>query len=310
MRQGYKVKSPILFLVFNRPEETRRVFDAIRKAEPKVLYLAADGPRPSNEQDVELCALTKNVLRDISWPCEVRVLYQEVNLGCKIAVSRAISWFFENEEEGIILEDDCLPSQDFFRFCDEQLEFYRDDHRIGHICGVNFQDNLKRGTADYYFSRLSHVWGWASWRRVWSKYDLGMVALEEGINIDFLESLTSNRLFKKFLYKEFLRTKGGQINTWDYQYFYSNILNGYLSIIPNYNMISNIGFNESGTHTFNADSPLANMKHQPLPLHILAPKVFVPNKLADTYSLNKEIPSLFKQYYSSIIYKANLLLNR
>jgi hypothetical protein len=293
----YKVKAPILFLIFNRPKETQIVFDAIKNAKPKKLYVAADGPR-NNGTDILLCLETKKILNQIDWDCELITLFREENLGCKIAVSEAITWFFNNEEEGIVLEDDCLPNLDFFRFCDLHLEKYRFDNRIGHICGCNFQDNTKRGEADYYFSRLIHVWGWASWRRVWLNYDINMKNLETAQKIDFLSALTDNKNVKRFLYDCFLKTKKGLINTWDYQYFYSNFINGFLSIIPNNNMISNIGFNETGTHTFDLDSPLANIKHQPLPLKINHAVVFIANRLADTYTLLKEVPSSYEQVYT------------
>ena len=289
----YQVKSPILYLIFNRPKESQILFNAIREAKPKKLYVAADGPR-NNCKDELLCKETRSILEQIDWDCKLIKLFREQNLGCGKAVSSAITWFFENEDEGIILEDDCLPSLDFFRFCDKMLEKYREDDRIGHICGCNFQDGIKRGNGDYYFSKLTHVWGWATWSRVWKTYDFHMSHLEKAIETDILSGLTSNRYYKEILYNAFNRTQKGEINTWDYQYLFLNQLNNRLSIIPNYNMISNIGFNSEGTHTFNADSPLANLGFVALPKEISHPDCIYPNHVADNYSLEKEMPSFFQ----------------
>lgn len=289
----YQVKSPILFLIFNRPKETQVSFNAIRLVKPGKLYVSADGPRDNGKDEV-VCSETKNILNQIDWDCELITLFREQNLGCGKAVSSAITWFFENEEEGIILEDDCLPTIDFFRFSDTMLEKYREDDRIGHICGCNFQDTLKRGNGDYYFSKLTHVWGWASWRRVWKKYDFQMSHLEKAIESDVLSGLTSNKLYKEILYNAFNRTQKGEINTWDYQYLFLNQVNNRLSIIPNYNMISNIGFNSDGTHTFNSDSPMSNVAFEALPKEIIHPVYFYPNYIADNYTLEKEMPSFFQ----------------
>jgi hypothetical protein len=289
----FQVKSPILFLIFNRPNESKILFNAIRSAKPSKLYVAADGPR-DNGIDEGLCLETKSILDQIDWDCKLVTLFRDKNLGCGKAVSGAINWFFENEEEGIILEDDCLPSLDFFRFCDEMLNKYRNDHRIGHICGCNFQDRIKRGSADYYFSKLTHVWGWASWRRVWNNYDFEMTRLDSAHKIDFLSSLTQISKFKKHIYQELYKTQAGIINTWDYQYFFSNQINSYLSIIPNYNLISNIGFNQDGTHTIEANSPKSKIDFEKLPNVIIHPETVYPNYDADNYTLKNEMPKYFQ----------------
>ena len=168
------MRSPILFLVFNRPDVTQRVFDAIRQARPPKLYIAADGPRKNKVGEVERCALVQEIVSQVDWPCEVSKLIRQENLGCKIAISSAIDWFFSKEPEGIILEDDCLPHPDFFPYCDELLERYRNNERVGMISGDNFQNGIKRGDGDYYFSQFCHIWGWASWARAWKKYDANL----------------------------------------------------------------------------------------------------------------------------------------
>jgi hypothetical protein len=294
----YKVRSPILFLIFNRPKETQVLFDAIREVRPNKLYVAADGPR-NNGKDELICQQTKDILNQIDWDCELITLFREVNLGCGKAVSNAITWFFELEEEGIILEDDCLPSIDFFRFCDDMLDYYRSNEKISHICGCNFQDGLKRSDGDYYFSKLTHVWGWASWRRVWNKYDFQMSHLEKAIESDVLSGLTLNKRYKEILYNAFTRTKNGEINTWDYQYLFLNQVNNHLSVIPNYNMISNIGFNSDGTHTLDLNSKMSNVAFDIFPDVIKHPKIIFSDYIADNYTLKKE----FKLNYKNLIFE-------
>jgi hypothetical protein len=133
---SYQLQNSLLFLVFNRPNETQKIFDEIKKVKPKKLYIAADGPRIN--KDEEDCIKVKSIFSIIDWDCQVYTLFREKNLRCKYVVSSAIDWFYENEEMRLILEDDCLPSQDFFRFCDLMLNKYKDDNRIRFITGFNF----------------------------------------------------------------------------------------------------------------------------------------------------------------------------
>jgi len=285
------LNTAVLFLVFNRLDNTKQVFEAIRQSKPPRLYIAADGARKVKEgEEKKVKSVRDYILSNIDWKCEVKTLFQDQNLGCKMAVSGGIDWFFENEEMGIILEDDCLPSIDFFRFCEEQLNRYKEDLRIGHICGCNFQGNIKRGESDYYYSRLTHVWGWASWRRVWQKYDINIKDFDSAKNIDFLSTLTNNKKVKSHLYDVFNKTQLGQIDTWDYQYFHSNLINGFLSVIPNNNMITNLGFNGDSTHTSDVNSYFANIKHKSLPLYLKHPSIFVADRSADNSTLEKELP--------------------
>src|SRR6478736_1770065 len=172
MRNIAPFETPILFIVFNRPDTTRVVFEAIRKVKPKKLYIAADGIRSKVKSDEENCAKVRAIVNDVDWECDVKTLFHEENLNCGKAPSTAISWLFENEEEGIILEDDCLPSTSFFLFCEELLERYRYDSRVMHIGGNNFLNGWQKDNDySYYFSRSGHIWGWATWRRAWNKFD-------------------------------------------------------------------------------------------------------------------------------------------
>jgi hypothetical protein len=281
---NYKTHSPVLLLLFNRPDTTRRVFNAIRQAAPPRLYIAADGARTEREQEVTLCKTAREVVSHIDWPCEAKTLFSEENLGCKEAVSSAINWFFEQEEEGIILEDDCLPSNDFFLFCDEMLERYRFDTRIRHIGGSNLQQGKRWGQASYYYSNLTHVWGWASWRRVWQHYDKELSAYTaEDVQIALPDIFTEPIIVNTWL-QIFNQLKTGQIDTWDYQLTFINFFNNSLSVIPNVNLISNIGFGDGATHTIDAANRYAALPHGQLG-KIQHPLCMVPQKQADYNTL-------------------------
>jgi hypothetical protein len=304
----YNTQSPVLFLFFNRIETSNIVFNTIKEVRPKKLYLASDGARKSVENELNIVREIRNlILSKIDWECEVFTLFRDENLGCRNAVSNAISWFFDHEEQGIIIEDDCLTNTDFFRFCDEMLNKYQDNDKIGHISGINFH-KFTYGDGDYYFSKLTHVWGWATWRRVWLKYDIEMKDLELFETNDKLKDLTNNFIIKYFMYKLFNKTKNGFINTWDYQYFYSNLKNNYISIQSNYNLVSNIGFDGSGTHTKDANSPFANMPLQNMPQNIKQPLNIKIEKKADNLILKLESPSflsIFKYVLKNIYLKIN-----
>lgn len=276
----YNREDAILFLVFNRVDPTSLVFQEIKKAAPKRLYIAADGPR--NADEFEKCKQVREIATNIDWDCEWKTLFREENLGCKIAVSDAINWFFEQEEQGIILEDDCLPSSSFFGFCSEMLKKYKDDDRIGHISGANFQNGIKRGAGSYYFSRMPQIWGWASWRRTWKNYDVNMSSFSN-FSVSDLENSPSHALYKESWYKNLDDTYQGKIDTWDYQYCYLNLINNYLSISPNQNLIKNIGFGADATHTTGEEHVFANLETGEMDL-VVHPVFFLPNVEADLYT--------------------------
>jgi hypothetical protein len=241
------LKTAVLFLVFNRLDTTKEVFEAIREAKPPRLYVAADGARESKENEDEKVKQVRDyIMSNIDWDCEVKTLFREQNFGCKMAVSGAIDWFFDNEEMGIILEDDCLPSQSFFWFCEELLVRYKDDTRVGQISGDNFQKGIKRGNADYYFSIYNHIWGWASWADRWKNYDVDLKTIDNTTFIDKLFSSKKSSIYWKDIFK---KMKNKKIDTWDYQWTFTLWNNNQLTVLPNVNLIKNIGFGEDATHT-------------------------------------------------------------
>lgn len=264
------LNSPILFLIFNRPDTTKLVFQEIRKAKPPKLYIAADGPRPNRQGEAERCAETRAIVfENIDWDCSVYTNFKDENLGCKHAVSSAIDWFFEREEEGIVLEDDCLPDQSFFPYCNELLERYRHDNRVMQICGTNVINGWDRCNTSYYFSAYGPIWGWASWRRAWKYYDVDMTLwpmVRENEIFDYCispEEVNVRKRLYDLVYK-------GKISTWDYQWGFAKLINSGLSITPSVNLVSNIGFGVDATHAVSGGS-LENIPLQALNFPIKHP---------------------------------------
>jgi len=259
-----QIQSAVLFLVFNRPEATRRVFAAISQAKPPRLYVASDGPRASRYGEAILVEQVRAIAAAVDWPCQVRTLLREENLGCKIAISTGIDWFFENELQGIILEDDCLPNQDFFIFCETLLKYYADDERVWCITGNNFQNGKRRGPASYYFSRYNHVWGWATWRRAWHKSDMRISFWPDWKISASWKNYWDDSVEQRYWESIFDQMYQAKIDTWDYSWTACVWFHGGLTATPNVNLVSNIGFGEDSTHTKLADSPYANLATVPL----------------------------------------------
>lgn len=269
--------SPILFLIFNRPDTTTIVFESIRAAQPPRLYVAADGARKSKEGEEEICRQVRQIATQIDWPCEVKTLFRDTNLGCGKAVSEAITWFFEHEEMGIILEDDCLADQSFYGFCDVLLDKYKNEKSVMHIGGTIFIDYLPRNGESYFFSQFSHIWGWASWRDRWQYYDLHLV----GFNLkrDTAYYNFSQKALKYFN-KRFHQVSSGKINTWDYQWNMTIWRRSGICVMPSVNLVTNIGFGEDATHTTTESSSLANIKSKSIN-SIQHPIIIERNKKAD-----------------------------
>ena len=279
------LQTAVLFLVFNRPDTTTQVFEAIRQAKPPRLYVAADGPRANREGEEERVAQVRQIATAVDWPCELKTLFRTENLGCKYAVSSGITWFFEQEEQGIILEDDCLPHPDFFGFCETLLDRYPDDERVSVITGDNFQNGKQRGDGGYYFSRYNHVWGWASWRRAWKLYDGDLSFWPDWKCSEAWLSQFPDRVERRYWERIFDRMYAQQIDTWDYPWTASVWYHGGLTATPNVNLISNIGFGRDATHTVNADSPLAGVATKAIG-ELLHPAAISRNQAADRYAFD------------------------
>ncbi len=256
------LRTPVLLVIFNRPDTTRLVFEAIRQARPPRLYIAADGPRPNVKGDEEKCKEARLVAHEVDWDCEVKTLFSETNKNCGVGPSSAFTWFFEHEEEGIILEDDCLPSQSFFWFCQELLERYRDDNRIMHIGGNNFLNGWQKDQSySYYFSKSGHIWGWATWRRAWKMFDYDIRLYHQLKKENYFESFFSSSLEKIYRLRKFDKTiTSHRVDWWDYQWDFARYVNSGLAIVPNINLVRNLGFGEDATHTQNGNSKSAHME--------------------------------------------------
>ena len=241
--------TPILLAAFNRPELARKVFREIKEVRPSKLYFAVDGPRAGIPSDHGQCIKTRDIIKEVDWDCKLYTNFRDKNLGCKAAVSSAIDWFFKNEERGIILEDDTLPDQSFFRFCEELLERYEDDKRVMVISGDNFQFGRRFTEHSYYFSRYPHNWGWASWRRAWNHYDVQMKLWPKVRDSGLLRGIIENKKEVSYWGNIFEKAYKGEVDTWDFQWVFACWIQSGLSVLPAVNLVSNIGFGDSGTHT-------------------------------------------------------------
>lgn len=279
-----QLDTAVLLVVFNRPYTTRRVFEAIRQARPRRLYIAADGPRPGVETDVYNCAEVRKIADDVDWPCEVKKLYRETNLNCGRGPSSAFTWFFTHEEEGIILEDDCLPSPSFFRYCEELLIRYRHDTRVMHIGGNNFNKGWRNDKDySYYFSSSGHIWGWATWRRAWNKFDFNMALYDKLRRKNFFTRYFLNPLERMYRLRKFDLTvaRQGRADWWDYQWDFARYVNSGLAIVPAVNLVRNIGFDENATHTGNTASSAANLVAQDIGFPLRHPPFMIRDKKSD-----------------------------
>lgn len=252
-------ETPILFIVFNRPYETSKVFDIIKNIRPNQLFIAADGPRPNVSNDIVNCNLVKDIVSNIDWDCDIKTLFREENLGCGVAVSSAINWFFENVDKGIILEDDCLPNSDFFSFCNEMLNYYKEELSVMHISGNCYANGFTN--ENYYFTRLPFIWGWATWKRAWINYDFDLkYTLPEEKKLIIKKAFDNYEIVEYWdrILKDFHLSP--ESYTWDYQWFLTIWKNEGLVIQPNINLVENIGFGTEATHTTSSEHYLGKVK--------------------------------------------------
>lgn len=272
----------VVLLVFNRPEHTARVLKVVRNARPEKLFVVADGPRKGNESDPELCARTRELLESVDWPCVVERSYSDENLGLKKRVITGLDWVFQQVEQAIVLEDDCVPGEDFFDFCGELLHHYRADPRVWAVSGDNFQDSQPRGESSYYFSKYFHCWGWATWRRVWTQFrsEIGFwPELRSSPRWKQLHEDAEEQEYWSWIYD---RVRSGDINSWAFPFMLNMWRAGGLCAIPQTNLVTNIGFGVSGTHC-HAESRLSEIPTG-LMRSISHPGTVGPDACADRYT--------------------------
>jgi len=293
------VKTPVVFLVFNRPDTTAKVFDVIRQVKPPKLLVVADGPRGDRPNDIEKCAAVRKIIETVDWDCNILTNYSDINLGCKQRVSSGLDWAFNLVESAIILEDDCLPDLSFFPFCEELLEKYQDNERIMAISGDNFQFGQKRSDTSYYYSIFNHCWGWATWRRAWQHYDVTMTPWKHLDKTQFLQQYFRNPLHIIYWQRKFNQAYNNQINTWDYQWTFACWAQNGLTILPNVNLIANIGFDNNGTHHKQSYTPYANIPTEPISFPLNHPNLIIRNAIADNFT-QKTMFGLVPRIYRKI----------
>jgi hypothetical protein len=269
---------PVLLLIFNRPDLARRVFESIRQARPEQLFIAADGARADRPAEAELCRRARKVVERVDWKCEVHHLYREQNLGCGLGPATAMDWFFEHVEEGIILEDDCLPDASFFPFCGELLEKYRTDDRVVHIAAINpMAQGLWLGAEDYKFWHFGGIWAWATWRRAWKLFDMKMAGWPEFQRQNKLAACCSCPAELSYRTEAYRSIHAGVPGVWDSQWAFARIQSGGLSITPRVNLVSNIGFDGRATHTRDEEHSLARLRTKSVALPLTHPARVAPD---------------------------------
>jgi len=301
----------VLLLVFNRPDKIRCVLERVRDAHPCALYIACDGPREGSEHDLQAIAEVRKIVESIDWAPEIFTLFRDANLGCGRAVSEGISWFFNYEEEGIILEDDCLPSPSFFTFCSQMLLRYRDNNKVACICGVNIDPTSTLTKDDYYFSRSFACWGWATWKRAWRMYHYDFRHYSQILSYSGARhhycSLTE-WLADCGNYYDLQR---GYVNTWDWQWWVTCRLAGKVCCFPRVNLVRNIGFGKQSTHTRNPLDPMRNLDLGTMPAVLRHPDSISVNHKAEIricYKTNKiTMPRVLAYWLLRLTHTFNLV---
>lgn len=278
MEKRQKVSAPVLLIGFNRPDTMQQVFDAVRIAKPEKLYYAVDGARPDKGEE-DRVQQVRDIVKQVDWPCEVHTLFREKNVGCGFGPAGAITWAFENEDRLIVLEDDCVPSQSFFRFCNEMLELYKDDERVNIVSGRSHHaGTIFFEKQDYIFTHYAHTWGWATWKRSWNEFDIYMKDVPEWLSIGgYINTTASKKIGKRNnqdLLKKYIHIDSEVSHSWDTQWSYTRHKTGGLGIVPCRNLIHNIG--EMGTHSF-GHTATNDLLAEELPLELRHPKFIVIN---------------------------------
>jgi hypothetical protein len=294
------LETPILMMVFNRPDTTRRVFEAIRSRRPKKFYVAADGPRPDRREDTERCLQTRQVFEAVDWDCEFKTLFRDENMGCRRAVEGALEWFFSQEEEGIILEDDTLPQDAFFDYCAKMLDSFRNDERVFSIngCSLGYESADGKAGLTAYFN----MWGWATWRRsleqvrqTWGPFESGGDhRLDKDVTRRLrLKTIWDDKHWVAYWQRIFAMTAQGKIDTWDYQWLYTALKTGRFCVRPASNRVVNIGFGPDATHTTSDKLALAEMRFgMECPLETREPVPFVRDRAYE----NNFVTRIFTRY--------------
>jgi len=294
----WQLKTPVALLIFRRPDTTEKVFEAIRQAKPPKLLVVSNMGRPTHPEEVAKCKAARSIIERVDWDCEVLTNYADTYLGCKQRIYSGLDWVFQNVEEAIIFEDDCVPHSSFFRFCEEMLERYRHDERIMAVTGDNFQTGRHRNDASYYFSRYTHFWGWATWRRAWQHYDVNMKVWPEIRDHGWLLDWLGDPKMVNWWVARFEEVYSDRKDTWDYQWIFSCWVQSGLCIVPKVNMVSNLGFGSESTHTRDSYDWRAGLPARELAFPLTHPRFVLQDEQADVFTQEK--------YYYFITNQRNL----
>lgn len=286
-------ETPIIYIIFNRPECTIESFSVIRNQRPSQLLIIADGPR--SDEEMAKCQQTRSITEGIDWPCTVYRNYSEHNMGLKERISSGLNWAFSIVEKAIILEDDCIAHPDFFSFCDLLLKKYENDPRVSVITGNNFQNGRARGDGSYYFSKYNHCWGWATWRSSWKLYDGKISFWKEFSASEKWKSINPSSNERRYWRRIFTQSILNRVDSWAYPWTASIWYKGGLTITPNVNLVSNIGFGQDSTHTNQANSPFSKMRTSSIG-SIIHPKNLIQDKLADLYVFNNNFGGKYNSF--------------
>jgi hypothetical protein len=289
------MQTPVLLIIFNRFDTTKQVLASLRLSGVKDLFIYSDGPRVEKTGEINLLKLVQaETLNEIDWPCNVITNFREQNEGPRLAIGHAVTWFFEHVEEGIILEHDCVPAPSFYPFCETLLAHYRNDTRIMHISGDNFQFGKWRGDGSYYFSNLNHIWGFATWRRAWKHYDVSMGKFEVFKKYNRIKDIFQSKREQDIWMDILTKTHLQELQTWDYQWTFSIWINHGISILPNQNLVSNVGFDDQALNTTDPNHKLAKMQTFDIE-ELVHPSLIIIDHEADYYSTNEVFnPTILK----------------
>ena len=302
------MKTPIVLIIFRRPETTLKVFDQIRQVKPSKLFVISDAPRTDRPDESEQCEKTRAIIDYVDWDCEIVKHYADTNLGPFRCIASGLDWVFNQVEEAIILEDDCFPDLTFFRFCEELLDYYRNDQRIMAISGDNFQLGHQRTEDSYYFSRYTHSWGWATWKRAWKYADMEMKAWPQVREQNLLKLILDNDREVRYWDTMLQATYESKIVAWDYRWTLAAWLQNGLTILPNVNLISNIGFGEGATNTISTKNPWINLPTESMNFPLQHPEFIIRDSMADKFTqdsvfkpnfkfrLGRKLKKVFKNY--------------
>jgi hypothetical protein len=308
IKNGYPV--PVVYIVFNRPEITRKSWETIRSLQPRQLFVVADGPRNGNQQDAVKCGQVREIVKDLDWDCDSHFDFADRNLGLKGRISNGLDWVFQRVDKAVIIEDDCIGHPDFFSFCADLLEHYRHDRSVWVITGNNFQRGRWRGEGSYYFSRYNHCWGWATWAEAWRHYDRDLSFWPDWKGSEDWNRKITDPVERKYWEEIFDAVHAGRIDSWAYGWTAAAWYYGGLTATPNRNLVSNIGFGEDATHTKAWKASVSALPTYSLPRPLKHPHAVSVDEQADRFAFDNHFDGRQKRFPRKLLSLPRALAGR